>query len=232
MGDVQLGIPTWCLPTGVDRETFYLVWRGCSKHNPARRNTRPCCQWNNKRHWKRGGVHSADSHIISFHLADGGFGIYGTCGIHYGQVDAQNGTARKVVHPDADGIRLQRPGHYGNTHHREPQQPHHNGTDYPIYVVQRATAGADTVRRCILPTPRGISAYGALPAGNSCCNSNRKTVETGEVPQGRDSVCDGVATLPLAHTARHIAPYVGEVRTVHKEDRHSDSAVNGCDMVP
>ena len=198
--------------------------RRCYKGPAGERHNRRCRQC--------GCVHTANSYIVPFHLLNGGFGLYGPCSFHHGPPDAQDGPARQVVHPHADGIRMQRSCHNGHTYHREPQQPHNNHSCDTVHVVQCTPAGDGAVCRGILPRPRTVGADRALPARHCSGNNNRPSVAPHKIPQGRDSVCYGAATIPLAHAACHTAPHVGEVCTVCKEDWYRDTALDCCNMVP
>ena len=96
---------------------------------------------------------------LSVHIPHGGFRLYGPCGIHYGQDNAQDRPARQVVHSARHGLRMQRTGHYGHAYHREQKQPVDYHSDKPLHVVQRTAAGLCAVGRRLLPGP---CRYGAV----------------------------------------------------------------------
>ena len=72
----------------------------------------------------------------------------------------------------------------------------------------------------------------AISAGYCRGNNNGKAAEAYKVPEGRDTVRNGTATLPHADTACDNTPYVGEMRTIYKEDRNRNTALDCCHMVP
>ena len=134
------------------------AWRGEDYgRRPAERPRR------GRHHRRCGGSYRLSAQYpypLSVHIPHGGFRLYGPCGIHYGQDNAQDRPARQVVHSARHGLRMQRTGHYGHAYHREQKQPVDYHSDKPLHVVQRTAAGPFVaVGRRLLPGP---CRYGAV----------------------------------------------------------------------
>ena len=195
----------------------------------------------NRRHTGRRGVGnhlpSADSHPLRHHLVYGGFGIYGTRGIHHGPPDAQDGAARQVVHSAHHGIWMQRARRHGYTDDRKPAvATHHDahpafhvllGTPADIYYdngdILHAT-GAD--RRALLAlSARHRRSGGVEPPPRTLPRQGR-----------RHSFRDGTAALPLPDSGGNSTAHMGEGTRVSEEDgRHHSRGVHhsmGAGLLP
>ena len=58
---------------------------------------------------------------VFLHFVYGGFGVYGACRVHNGQINAQDRLTRKEFHPSDYGIWLQCACYYCYTKHRKQE---------------------------------------------------------------------------------------------------------------
>ena len=110
---------------------LYIARRPAERHDSRRRHSR-----------RRGGdsVPAANPHPVCLHLVHGRLRLHGPRGLHHGQADAQDGSARQIIHTADNGLRVQRSRHYGHPHDREPPQPAHHNPRIAADELQRATA--------------------------------------------------------------------------------------------
>ena len=156
-------------------------------------------------------VPAPDSDSLFFHLADGGLWLHGASRFHHGQADAQDGTARQVVHPTHHGLRLQRSGCDGHPHHREPTVEDHHDDDTTVHVVLGPSAHLHhDCRNILLHAESLVGDAVAL-----CCRHHRSRRRQQVVliagHQGRGHpLRDGAPPLPLADAEGYLATYMGE----------------------
>ena len=75
------------------------------------------------------------------HRGARGLRLHGARGVPHGPPHARARAPREVVHPDADGVRVQRARDHGDAHARVAARPDPHDAARPAHVVQRAAAG-------------------------------------------------------------------------------------------
>ena len=167
-------------------------------------------------------VPATDSDSLLLHILHGGFRLHGKGSIHHGQDNAQDGTARQVVHTTDNGVRMQRSCRDGNQNHREQAQPAHYDDDSSDDELLRPTTYLYNDYRNILRP--GIQVGNndlALYGWNSHVHNHEPHLQPLS-HQGRGHpVRDGAATLPFPNMEGHGKTHVGERKTVSQENGRS-----------
>ena len=145
------GIPAGWLEAGVEWLGDFIG--GIMQEGPLREPDR---QRNHQRSGGRDRFPAEHPDPVLFYLADGRYRLHGTGGFHHGQTDAQDRTARQIVHSAADGLRLQRSGHHGHAHARKPKRPADDHADHSVHVVQRPAAGLRPADLRLFPSNQGL----------------------------------------------------------------------------
>ena len=202
------------------------------RRNDASRRSRAryARRWHHRRCRLGHRLPAANPHPLFLHLADGRFGLYVACRLHYGQVDAPNGTARKIVHPAHYGLRLQRACRDGHAHHRKPPVTPDYDDDSAVYVVFGSTTYlyydyGHVFRR---PIP--------LAGDDFALRHRHSDVGRGQSHflavrhQGRGhAVRDGTAALPYADGEGDWPPYVGKRQGIpEKNGWHHPRGIDYC----
>ena len=157
------------------------------------------------------GVHAQHHDSLSRNRSAGGFRLHGPGGIYHGSSDAGVGVAWQSVHPNADGLRVQRAGDHGDPNAGITARPYpDNLADSLSCPVRR-----DCRFMCCLPAPslrkRRQCDICALSCRRRCCGSAGAIVA-----QDADF---RITTFPLSSNSRPIVARRSRVGLQHMWER-------------
>ena len=129
----------------------------------------------------------------------------------HGQANAQDGTARQVVHPAHHGLWMQRASRNGNTHYREPTlTPYYNAHPATHELLGTLPYIHYDYRNHVCSAISLCHHDVAISCGHRHGCHNEPTVQQDSVQRRGHSVCYGTSTLPIPYSQGHWSTYMAE----------------------
>ena len=169
------------------------------------------------------GVPAQHPHPVLLHLTDGRHRLHGKSGVPHGQDNAQNRSARQVVHSAYYGIRMQCASRYGHKNAREPQRPPAHHAHHTVHVVLSQTAALSAAHSRHIPKQSGTYAVCRISGRNAYGCGYGKNFQQNTVQKEGSAIRHGAAALQNTDSQKHIDTHVGEGQAVSQEDGNRDS---------
>ena len=135
---------------------------------------------------------------------------------------AQDGTARQIFHSSGHGFRMQRPSHNVHTNHRKQIKQTYNDPYKSIYQLFGPNTYLCAFGRSFLSATWRMDICRSVSPRSHNSGPYRQIASQILVQSRRDTLCNGVTTIPYADFQGHHAQHVGKSGTVSEKNGRTD----------